>query len=95
MLGLSHPYADDALLLVSELVTNSLVHGGSAVLGGKVTVTVAAAGNGVRVEVADASGDGIPVLLPAAGGEAEGSRGMLLMDALAARWGYERGAVWR
>jgi hypothetical protein len=30
------------------------------------------------------------VLLPAAG-EAEGSRGLRLVEALASRWGYERG----
>jgi anti-sigma regulatory factor (Ser/Thr protein kinase) len=91
VLGSSHPCADDALLLVSELVTNSLVHSGSAVAGGEVTVTVAARGERVRVEVADRCGDGVPVLLPAADREAEGSRGILLVDALAARWGYERG----
>jgi anti-sigma regulatory factor (Ser/Thr protein kinase) len=90
VLGSSHRCAEDALLLVSELVTNSLVHSGSAVPGGEVTVTVAAGEDSVRVEVADVSGDGVPVLVPAAG-EAEGSRGMALVDALAARWGYERG----
>jgi anti-sigma regulatory factor (Ser/Thr protein kinase) len=93
VLGQSHPHADVTLLLASELVTNSVQHSGSAVPGGLVTVTVAACGEGVRVEVTDRSGDGVPVLLPVDGsGQAEGSRGMQLVDALAACWGYQRGA---
>jgi anti-sigma regulatory factor (Ser/Thr protein kinase) len=59
-----------------------------------VTVTVAAWEKAVRVEVTDASGDGVPVLPPvseAADEEAEGGRGMRLVDALSARWGYQRG----
>lgn len=91
VLGLSYPCADVAVLLVSELVTNSVRHSGSAVPGGVIAVTVAAGEEAVRVEVTDRSGDGVPVLAPAAGGQAEGSRGMRLVDALAARWGYERG----
>ncbi|WP_300606020.1 ATP-binding protein [Trebonia sp.] len=90
VLGPAHPCLDVALLLASELVTNSVRHSGSAVRGGQVTVTVAAGEDCVRVEVTDRSGDGTPVLWPA-GGEAEGSRGMRLVDALASRWGYERG----
>jgi hypothetical protein len=61
-LGESHPAADVAVLLASELVTNSVRHSGSAVPGGVVTVTVAVGGGGVRVEVTDRSGDGAPVL---------------------------------
>jgi anti-sigma regulatory factor (Ser/Thr protein kinase) len=91
LLGESHPDADVAVLLASELVTNSVPHSGPAVPGGVVTVAVG--GDGVRVEVTDRSGDGVPVLVSAASadGGAEGSRGMRLVDALAARWGYQRG----
>jgi len=91
VLGECHPHVDVALLLASELVSNSVMHSGSAVPGGLVTVTVAAGAEGVRVEVTDRSGDGVPVLQPAAGGEAECGRGMRIMDDLAARWGYQRG----
>jgi anti-sigma regulatory factor (Ser/Thr protein kinase) len=92
VLGRSHPDADVTLLLVSELVTNSVLHSGSAVPGGLVTVTVAACGEGVRVEVTERSGNGVPALQSAGGeAESEGSRGLLLVDALAARWGYQRG----
>jgi anti-sigma regulatory factor (Ser/Thr protein kinase) len=93
LLGESHVHADLALLLSSELVTNSVRHSGSAIPGGVVTVTVAAGVEVVRVEVTDRIGSGVPVLpsaAPADGG-AEGSRGLWLVDALAARWGYERG----
>ena len=79
-----------AVLLASELVTNSVRHSGSAVPGGRVTVTVTTRGHDVRVEVTDRGADGVPALLPAAG-EAEGSRGLRLVEALATRWGYERG----
>jgi hypothetical protein len=51
VLGQSHPNAAVAVLLDRELVTNSVRHSGSAVLGGLVTVTVAACDGGVRVEV--------------------------------------------
>jgi two-component sensor histidine kinase len=90
VLGPGHPFAGDTALLVSELVTNSVRHSGSAVPGGRVTVTVAvmAGGGTVRVAVADQAGDGVPLLLPEG---AEGSRGMRLVEAVASRWGYERG----
>jgi anti-sigma regulatory factor (Ser/Thr protein kinase) len=93
-LGESCAQMDVALLLASELVTNSVEHSGSAVAGGVVTVTVAAGDKVVRVEVTDRGGDGVPVLPPASGvadGEAESGRGMRLVDALSARWGYQRG----
>jgi anti-sigma regulatory factor (Ser/Thr protein kinase) len=90
VLGPSHGHADVAVLLASELVTNSVRHSGSAVPGGRVTVTVATREDDVRVEVTDPGAGGVPALLPAAA-EAEGSRGLRLVEALAARWGYERG----
>jgi anti-sigma regulatory factor (Ser/Thr protein kinase) len=93
VLGESHGHAGAVLLLVSELVTNSVLHSGSAVPGGVVKVTVAVGEGGVRVEVTDRCGGGAPVLPSAApvGGEVEGGRGLRLVDALADRWGYQRG----
>lgn len=93
VLGESHAHAEAALLLASELVTNSVRYSGSAVPGGVVKVVVEAGGEAVRVEVTDRCGDSVPVLPSAdpADGEAEGSRGLWLVDALADRWGYQRG----
>jgi len=92
-LGKSRVDSDLVLLLASELMTNSVRHSGSAVPGGVVTVTVVGGDEVVRVEVTDRCGDGVPVLPSAAPAddEAEGSRGLWLVDALSARWGYERG----
>jgi anti-sigma regulatory factor (Ser/Thr protein kinase) len=64
VLGQSHPDADVAVLLASELVTNSVLHSGSAVPGGVVTVAVTVGGDGVRVEVTDRR-DCTPLLVEA------------------------------
>jgi two-component sensor histidine kinase len=77
--------------VVREMVTNSLLHGGSGSGPGEaVTVTVAAWAAGVRVEVVGRKADGVPVLRRP-DDEAEGSRGLRLVEELAVRWGYERG----
>jgi anti-sigma regulatory factor (Ser/Thr protein kinase) len=92
VLGESRVDSDVVLLLASELVTNSVLHSGSAVPGGVVTVTVAVGDEVIRVEVTDRCGGSVPVLPAAAPADdaVEGSRGLWLVDALSARWGYER-----
>ena len=60
----------------------------SATCAGVVTVVVCDAG--VRVEVTSRKADGVPVLRRP-DDEAEGSRGLRLVEELAVRWGYERG----
>ena len=90
LLGPSHPRADVAVLLASEMVTNCVLHGGSSAPGEAVTVTVVVGDAGVRVEVAGRKADGVPVLRRP-DDEAEGSRGLRLVEELAVRWGYERG----
>jgi len=89
LLSPSHPWEAVAVLLASELAANSVRHSGSAVPGETVTVTVVVWGAGVRVEVIDRKTDSVPVLRPA-DDDAEGSRGLRLVDDLAGRWGYER-----
>ncbi|CAL9494024.1 ATP-binding protein [Streptomyces sp. enrichment culture] len=90
------PLAETLVLLVSELVTNAVVHTGcSAVLRLLLPGTEAgAAGTGeaeeatVRLEVEDAS-DRAPV--PRwVDGDATGGRGLALVDGLADRWGWSR-----
>lgn len=78
--------AETLVLLVSELVTNAVVHTGCpAVL--RLTLPGAAAQPAVvRLEVADASGRA-PVPR-CADGDATGGRGLALVDGLADRWGW-------
>ena len=78
------------MLLVSELVTNSIRHSASGLPGRMVTVTVLSAGDVTRVQVTDLSGASVPAVCPGASGLAGGGRGLHLVDALAARWGFEQ-----
>ena len=71
--------SDTAELLVSELVTNALIHAGS-----RLRLTLWAAHGVLRCEVSDASRR-LPEVLRA--GTAESGRGMFLVDALSRRWG--------
>lgn len=73
---------DLAELLVSEVTTNALVHGD-----GEVRVRVRLAGSVLRIEVDDASST-VPRLRTAAA-DAEGGRGLAMVDALASAWGVE------
>jgi phosphoserine phosphatase RsbU/P len=84
---------DVATLLVSELVTNAVVHAASA-----VDLEVDATAESVTVRVRDA--DTGPLVMRAGGGSEldEGGRGLLLVDRLADAWGTEhhagRKTVW-
>jgi anti-sigma regulatory factor (Ser/Thr protein kinase) len=71
---------DVLALLVSEVTTNAVVHGA-----GSVGVRVLGTDGGVRVEVTDES-TAVPVVRRA-DTEAEGGRGLALVEALAVRWG--------
>lgn len=76
------PRRDDALLLVSELVTNAVRHGE----GDTLTVAVREEGPRLRVEVcqsggfADVKGRGI-----------DGGRGLRIVEAIATAWGVAPG----
>jgi two-component sensor histidine kinase len=85
-----HRCAGAAVLLVSELFSNSLRHSEPGAPGGTVTVTVRAGGGVVRVEVTHRSGHGAPELRPA-DRVAEGGRGLGLVAVLPTRWGRRRG----
>ena len=89
VLGPGHPCGDVAVLLVSEIFSNSVRHSGSGAAGETVTVAVRAGDGIVRVEVTDRTGLGTPELRPA-GRDAEGGRGLQLVTALATRWGWRR-----
>ena len=72
--------AYDAALLVSELVTNAVIHARS-----DVAVRLWRTGSGIRVEIADR--DPQPVMSRSFNPEALGGRGLHLVEALAREWG--------
>jgi anti-sigma regulatory factor (Ser/Thr protein kinase) len=80
-----------AVLLVSEIFSNSVRHSRSCAPGETVAVAVISGGGTVRVEVTDRAGPGTPELRPA-DRDAEGGRGLQLVAGLATRWGWRR---WR
>jgi anti-sigma regulatory factor (Ser/Thr protein kinase) len=85
--------ADAAVLLTSELVTNAVTHGSPSAAGTFVLLTVAWDAAGLRVDVHDGSGE-LPMLdepvLDVTAAEAETGRGLLLVTALSAEWGFYR-----
>ena len=89
-LGAGHPCAGVLELIVSELVTNSIVHSRSGRDGGMVTVALAGDARRARVEVTDDGGPELPRLRAVDFG-AESGRGLHLIDALATVWGCGRG----
>ncbi|MER5952017.1 ATP-binding protein [Streptomyces sp. NPDC001904] len=81
------PAAETMILLVSELVTNAVVHTGRpAVLRMVLPCAGGACPGTVRVEVADSSAR--PPAPRHAAGEETNGRGLELVDGLADRWGW-------
>jgi serine/threonine-protein kinase RsbW len=96
VLGEDHPAGETAVLLTSEIVTNSVLHSASARAGGTVTIAVVEipgeAGDGtglVRVEVTDDGAPNLPVMRTTSEAD-ESGHGLHLVDALAAHWGCRR-----
>lgn len=82
--GLGEELCQVAALLTSELVTNAVRYGGSrAVLEARLPDGV------LRVTVVDEN-PALPEVGEAPAVTAEGGRGVLLVSALASRWGVER-----
>lgn len=74
------PLAEDIVLVVSELVTNAVVHGTD-----RVRLHVRFTGDGLRVEVND--GNPAPATPRASGEDDVSGRGLLLLTVLAHTWG--------
>ena len=76
---------EDALLLVSELVTNAVRHGRPA-----IEITLSATTERVRIGVRD-GGEGLPVLPTGQPSiDRPTGRGLLIVAATATDWGVER-----
>lgn len=79
---------EDPALIVAELAANAVTHG--RVPGRGFRIGLALAGGVLRIEVTDTRGDRVPGIRDA-DGCAEAGRGLVLVDALADRWGVDRG----
>jgi anti-sigma regulatory factor (Ser/Thr protein kinase) len=89
--GTLHEDVRDALsLVVSELVTNAVVHGQGA-----IRLRLQLEAGDLRGEVID-DGHGFEHELRAAGPSATSGRGLLIVDRLTTRWGVHEGTthVW-
>jgi anti-sigma regulatory factor (Ser/Thr protein kinase) len=78
---------DTAVLLVSELATNAVLHSRSRLPGGVVTVHARLDGQRLRVEVGDQGGSWQSP--SSASPDEQNGRGLLIVGRLASRWGCE------
>lgn len=83
-LRLGAGFQEDAELIVSELVTNAVVHGATA-HDPHVLLVLMQSGRKLRVKVYDASSDLGRRREPRS--DAESGRGLVIVDALSDRWG--------
>jgi anti-sigma regulatory factor (Ser/Thr protein kinase) len=77
------PAADDAVLCLSELVSNAILHSRSREPGGQLTVRVQAHEDRIRVEVRDEGGPWAGI----SAADGQNGRGLLIVDQLARAWG--------
>ncbi|WP_330338334.1 ATP-binding protein [Streptomyces sp. NBC_00557] len=77
-----------ATQIVAELAANAVTHG--RVPGRDFWLLLYVVGDRLRIEVTDTRGDRLPRLQRSAG-DGESGRGLLLVDALADRWGVAHG----
>lgn len=73
---------DDALLLISELITNSVLHGGPPIV-----LAIDCDGESLRVRVRD--GSSATPLAAEADGDAESGRGLSLVQLISDTWGVK------
>ncbi|MGW2251037.1 ATP-binding protein [Kitasatospora sp. NPDC001660] len=77
-------FLEPGLLVVSELVTNAVLHGTPA--GYLIHLALDVSPDRLRIEVHDARGDREPVLSPA-GLDDEAGRGLQLVKSIVHKWG--------
>jgi anti-sigma regulatory factor (Ser/Thr protein kinase) len=93
-LGGPSPILDDTLLLLSEVLTNSITHSDS----GQVTVQITRLGTTIQVDAADAGSSTTTPAVRTPDLADDGGRGLWLVDTLADEWGFQHdetgGLVW-
>ncbi len=94
VLGSGHPGAERVSLLTSELVTNSVLHSDSRMEGGTVTVRLRVGAERILVEVLDDGASNVPTLR-SDDDMAESGRGLRLVNACSAAWGFRQSAAHR
>ncbi|MFF2957503.1 ATP-binding protein [Streptomyces sp. NPDC057963] len=87
---------DDAGHVIAELASNAALHGHMP--GRDFRIMLSVTGGTLRIEVADARGDVLP-RVPERNDDSEAGRGLLLVEAIAIRWGvrvgpFPRKTVW-
>jgi anti-sigma regulatory factor (Ser/Thr protein kinase) len=91
-----HASVESAKLIVSELVTNAVLHGGRD--SGRVTVVVGrdSEHDRVRLEVSQSKHHGFLYLDQEPGHLGPTGRGLMIVDAIASEWGIDddTGTVW-
>jgi anti-sigma regulatory factor (Ser/Thr protein kinase) len=94
--GLSGAEHDDVMLVISELVTNAVLHARCETVA-TVTIRLAASSDCIRIEVSDRGAGFAPSAITRPAPTDPGGRGLFVIDAIAARWGtacVERHCVW-
>ncbi|MCI3272178.1 ATP-binding protein [Streptomyces cylindrosporus] len=81
---------DPAAHIVAELAANAATHG--RVPGRDFGLLLYVVGDTLRIEVTDTRGDRVPRVVQHPAADAESGRGLLLVDALADKWGVSAGA---
>ncbi len=74
---------EDLLLVLSELVTNAVVHGAEPIV-----VTMVRVPDRIRVEVTDGATESSPHNNPRPSADAENGRGLSVVTRLAVAWGW-------
>ncbi|WP_055493735.1 ATP-binding protein [Streptomyces sp. TP-A0356] len=79
--------SDTAALIVAELAANAVLHG--RVPGRDIALRLTHSPGTIRIEIADPRGERLPRLPTSPVPDAETGRGLILIDALASRWGVD------